>query len=306
MDDRRFDAFTRALGQRGSRRAALKTLLGLGGIAAVGRIAIGDDVQAAPRPTPVSRPPRCPGSQTPCATGCCCPSGTQNCGGDCCPTGDYSVCCDGACCNGICYGEELCCPLGQLVCGGVCLPPGACCTDFDCTSGRCLNNACVPFTPTSTTVPPTNTAVPPTNTAVPPTNTAVPPTTTPTTTPSNTPLPPTNTSTNTPVPPSPTATRVPASAQISFVLLPSGQCRVISSATGLVVGAQFSYGAAYRVIGQTAETSFGGGVNFPNSDGSFSTTNGIVPTTGGPYEARVFYNQVALGWIYSEWLPPTC
>jgi len=150
MDDRRFDAFTRALGQHGSRRAALKTLLGLGGIVAVGGIAVGDDVLAARRPTPVSRPPRCSGSQTPCASGCCCPSGTEICGGECCQTGDYSVCCDNACCVGICYGEELCCPLGQLVCGGVCLPPGGCCSDFDCTGARCLNNVCIPYTPTNT------------------------------------------------------------------------------------------------------------------------------------------------------------
>jgi hypothetical protein len=149
MDDRRFDAFTRALGVHGSRRAALRTLLGLGGIAAVGGIAVGGEVRAARRPTPVSRPPRRSGSQTPCATGCCCPSGTEKCGSDCCQTG-AAVCCDQACCFGICYGEELCCPADQIVCAGVCLPPGGCCSDFDCTGARCLNNVCVPYTPTNT------------------------------------------------------------------------------------------------------------------------------------------------------------
>jgi hypothetical protein len=47
MDDRRFDALTRALGQRGSRRTGLKGLLGLGGVAATG--AILRDTEAARR-----------------------------------------------------------------------------------------------------------------------------------------------------------------------------------------------------------------------------------------------------------------
>lgn len=47
MDDRRFDALTRRLGQNGSRRSLLKSLIGLGGLAATG--AVLRDVEAARR-----------------------------------------------------------------------------------------------------------------------------------------------------------------------------------------------------------------------------------------------------------------
>src|SRR5215218_10289490 len=144
MDDHHFDVFTRSLAQRGSRRAALKALLGIGGIAAVGGITRSDDVLGARRPTPTPKPVSCPGIQTPCPTGCCCPAGNTKCGPDCCPIGQ-AQCCDNACCYGICYGEELCCPTGQLLCNGVCPPLGGCCTDADCTGARCQNNGCVPF-----------------------------------------------------------------------------------------------------------------------------------------------------------------
>ncbi len=149
MDDHRFDAFTRGLGQYGSRRAALKTLLGLGSIVAIGGIAIGDDVRAARRPTPLPKPASCPGIQTPCAAGCCCPAGNTKCGPDCCPNGE-AECCDNACCYGNCYGEELCCPAGQLVCEGICRPPGDCCTDADCSGldSYCTVGVCNPATGT--------------------------------------------------------------------------------------------------------------------------------------------------------------
>jgi hypothetical protein len=205
MDDARFDALTRRFGQNGSRRALLKGLLGLGGVATAG--AVLHDTEAARRgqsgppttgpaptfpstvfpPSPTATTaPRCPGIQSPCGSECCCPAGNTKCGPDCCPDGQ-AECCDNECCYGTCYGEELCCPTGQLVCNDVCLPPGGCCTDADCAGARCLNNSCVPYTPTNTPSPtatPTNTLVPPTNTAT-PTPTPVPPTNTATATPTN-------------------------------------------------------------------------------------------------------------------------
>lgn len=47
MDDRRFDALTRRLGQNGSRRSLLRSLIGLGGLAATG--AVLRDTEAARR-----------------------------------------------------------------------------------------------------------------------------------------------------------------------------------------------------------------------------------------------------------------
>src|SRR5689334_6521114 len=120
MDDRRFDHPVRSLANGGSRRTLIKGLLGLGGIAAVGSVALDDEVRAARRSTPTPKPPTCPGSQVWDGSACVCPSGTQ-CGPDCCPAG--AQCCNSACCYGTCYGEELCCPTGQLVCNGTCLPP---------------------------------------------------------------------------------------------------------------------------------------------------------------------------------------
>lgn len=207
MDDRRFDALTRALGRGGSRRALLKGLLGLGGITAIGAILRNSaPVEAQRRPTPTPRVPQCPGNQIPCGDGCCCPSGTEECGSACCPT-NLAQCCDGACCYGTCFEGGLCCAPGQRACNGYCIPADGCCADSECAAGRCLNYTCVPYTPTSV---PTNTPVQtatPTKTAVPPTatKTQVPPSSTPT----KTPAPPTNTPTKTAVPPSLTPTRTP-------------------------------------------------------------------------------------------------
>lgn len=227
MDDRRFDQLVRSLARPGSRRALIKGLLGLGGIAAVGSVALEDEVRAARRPTPTPNPVTCPGQQVPCATGCCCPGGAAPCGAECCPNGQ-ATCCDGACCYGICYGEGLCCEGGTPVCSvdgccsGVCVAngqfccrpaavcgdaccrdterccttglgapvcraAGACCTDAECIGGICQDGICIPYT---STPQPTATDTP--------TNTAVPPTSTPTDTPTNTSIPPTNTPTDTP------------------------------------------------------------------------------------------------------------
>ncbi len=196
MDQSRFDRLTRVLAQSTSRRTALRTLLGLGGVTVTGTILFRDADAARrgtsgptaptaqptlpPPPTATQAPPTqvpptatascagvlcsdgcCDGSCT--ATGVCCPAGSTVCGPDCCPDG-VAQCCDNACCFGTCYGEELCCPTGQRVCNGVCLPGGACCGDDDCGSGRCVDGTCIPNTPTTEptqTTEPTATATNP-------------------------------------------------------------------------------------------------------------------------------------------------
>ncbi len=130
MDDRRFDSLVKALAEGKSRRSVLKGLLGLGGAVATGGTLVGRPAEAARRPTPTPTPIKCPGNQTPVGGVCTCPAGTAQCnpngGPACCPTGiapgapGYSECCDNACCQGTCYGEELCCATNSRA-GG--LPP---------------------------------------------------------------------------------------------------------------------------------------------------------------------------------------
>lgn len=98
MDDRRFDAFTRGLGQGASRRALLKGLLGIGGVATAG--AVLHDAEAARRgytgpptfgPSPTATAPSVPtptntsvpATRTPTPT----PTITPN------PCGPSGVCC---------------------------------------------------------------------------------------------------------------------------------------------------------------------------------------------------------------------
>lgn len=310
MDDRRFDHFTRSLATVGSRRTLIKGLLGLGGLTAVGSIVRQDEVRAAARPTPTPKPVQCPGSQTWDGTTCVCATGTK-CGPACC-TG-ASQCCDNACCNGTCYGEELCCPTGQLVCNGQCLPPGGCCSDADCSGARCLSNVCVPYTPTST---PTNTPEPPTQTPTDtPTNTTVPPTQTPTSTPTNTPVPPTDTPTDTPtntaVPPTqtpsdtPTNTPTPPRSTVSFQSVGFQGCRVLAQYTGVNSAIQILYAGEYRNAAGVV-TSLGGGAFAPAGPSPVNVSLGLVPATGGPYEARVGFAQVGIPWTYSEWTTVSC
>jgi len=130
MDGNRFDELTRRLASGSSRRSFLKrSLATLAGSIGIGA-ATGVD---AARPTPTPAPLRCPGRQTPCGSQCCCPAGTTKCAAECCSS--TAQCCDGACCNGQCFGEELCCPTGRIVCNGACLQRGQCCTDANCQSG---------------------------------------------------------------------------------------------------------------------------------------------------------------------------
>lgn len=131
MDGNRFDDITRRLAADASRRSFLKkSLAAIGALTGATHIANADAARR-PRRTPV--PPRCPGQQVVCASGCCCPVGTTACGAECCPA--EAQCCDGACCYGTCYGEERCCPTGQIVCEGRCLDAGLCCTNDDCQAG---------------------------------------------------------------------------------------------------------------------------------------------------------------------------
>ena len=133
MDDRRFDKLARTIGQGRTRRHLLAGLLGTGGALATRR------VEGARRPAGNPQPRTCPGNQYWNGTTCLCPAGTTKCGSDCCPNGQ-SVCCDGACCQGECYGEELCCEAGSSVCHGaaccaaeeICLTDGGCCTPRTC------------------------------------------------------------------------------------------------------------------------------------------------------------------------------
>jgi hypothetical protein len=163
MDDKRFDSITRAFASGASRRSLLKGLLGLGGAALTGAVVLDDgDSEAARRPTPTPKPPTCPGQQTWVSGKCVCPAGLSQCipetGPACCndqiPPGSpgYSMCCDNACCQGTCYGEELCCqtnnrpnglPPLQRVCdtndGEICCPfSNDCCIVDGCCPTVCF------------------------------------------------------------------------------------------------------------------------------------------------------------------------
>src|SRR5690349_23475868 len=141
MEDRRFDTLARAFASGSNRRAMLKGLLGLGVAATAGAAMGSGSAEAARRTTPTPTPPACPGNQHWDGAACVCPDDNTICGPTCCPNGQ-SVCCDGACCAGECYSEELCCPRGSSVCHGaaccnpaeVCLEDGSCCTPKTCAS----------------------------------------------------------------------------------------------------------------------------------------------------------------------------
>lgn len=156
MDDRAFDAFAKLLASGANRRSVLKGLLGLGG--ALPAVAlIGDESEAARRPTPTPRPARCPGNQIPSNGSCVCPDGApEQCGPACCtgvhgdpPSAAHSECCDNACCFGTCYGEELCCPTNPTGSGGMaeaeyCAATNECCyaPSFCCAVDGCCDTVC--------------------------------------------------------------------------------------------------------------------------------------------------------------------
>jgi hypothetical protein len=166
MDDRRFDSLAKALAAGKSRRHVLKGLLGLGGAAVVGSVALETDSEAATRPTPTPKPIKCPGNQTPVGGVCTCPaSAPYKCnpgsGPACCtdvpggpPLPTHTECCDNACCHGTCYGEELCCPTNNRSTGEFPIPPthricntisGPECCPFDdecCLVDGCCGTVC--------------------------------------------------------------------------------------------------------------------------------------------------------------------
>ena len=126
MDDGRFDALTRSLAKRQSRRAMVGGIVGLGVAALEGRLGSNRNAEAARRPTPTPKPVSCPPLQTRVDGQCVCMDPLEvTCGPDCCPK-DISECCDNACCYGSCYGEELCCPPGQVGFEGSCCTPKSC------------------------------------------------------------------------------------------------------------------------------------------------------------------------------------
>ena len=151
MDDRRFDSLAKSLASGVSRRSLIKGLLGLGGATVAREALSGQGASAARRPTPTPKPVACPGQQIPAGGACVCPGGLSRCGADCCndqapPTDpDYSVCCDGACCAGLCYGEERCCPAEQTFCAVTqeCCPLDQpyCCSDGCCATPCCDTTA---------------------------------------------------------------------------------------------------------------------------------------------------------------------
>ena len=165
MDDRRFDALTKALAKSANRRGLLKGLFGLGGAAIAGEVLGPGDSEAARRPTPTPAPPKCPGNQTWNGSKCVCPAGLSQCipnGGPACCNDvtiapgapGYSTCCDNACCQGTCYGEELCCPTNNRSGGEFPIPPthricnttsGPECCPFDdecCVVDGCCSTVC--------------------------------------------------------------------------------------------------------------------------------------------------------------------
>jgi hypothetical protein len=169
MDDDRFDQFTRTFARSGSRRTLLKSLLGLGGVAAAG--AALHDADAARRgyagpPIPAPRPTEPPLGECialECNGQCCDRHATVCCGGFCCTGGCHETECCGAgntycdgygCCAGICLDHDpTCCPHNQICgaecCGDggyccekadgshVCTQIGRCCSGLQCPGGRC-------------------------------------------------------------------------------------------------------------------------------------------------------------------------
>lgn len=125
MDSERFDKLTRLFGRGSSRRSVLKGLLGIGGAAATGGLAVesADARSARTRPTvPAPPPPACQLPKQMCG-GVCCDAGMCK-DGICC-TSTAAVNCGGTCCNsGVCAGST-CCAAGEEACGTVCCAPAA-------------------------------------------------------------------------------------------------------------------------------------------------------------------------------------
>lgn len=172
MDTNRFDSLVKSLATGTNRRSVLKGLVGLGGAAAVTSVFLEPEANAARRPTPTPKPITCPAGKHWDGTQCVCTTGGA-CGSECCHVG--TECCDGACCFGDCYGEELCCPYdnwcaaaseccaaGETCCGelgcilseegdcgcdGVCPDGFECCGNECCANGYCAGTTCCALSP---------------------------------------------------------------------------------------------------------------------------------------------------------------
>lgn len=151
MDGSRFDALTRALGTSTSRRAAIKSLLGLGGALVAGNRLGLDGAEAArrgysgptfPTVTPGPTEPSCPSGQTWNGEACVCSAGIT-CGSNCCGDGQD-------CTNGGCVTPPPTCPAGQVWNGVACVcTAGPDCGSTCCTIGQtCSDGSCVTLPPT--------------------------------------------------------------------------------------------------------------------------------------------------------------
>ncbi len=185
MDDRRFDALARLFAGSTSRRAILKGVLGVGGIATIGSLPL-DAADAARRPRrrrnlgcaldcrpragmdaparpecPIAEPIVVPTDRlsvvmAPAATALageefCCPYPDQycsvdgRCSGVCVENGQYCCPSGAACGDACCHDSESCCAADPNA--PVCRPVGACCFDTDCEDGICDQGTCTPNPP---------------------------------------------------------------------------------------------------------------------------------------------------------------
>jgi hypothetical protein len=82
-------------------------------------------------------------------------------------------------------------------------------------------------------------------------------------------------------------------------------CRLVATYTGVRPDLQILYAGEYRNSAGTV-TSVGGGAFAPAGSPPVVVTFGLVPASGGPYEARVGFAQVGIPWTYSDWTPVSC
>ncbi len=142
MDGKRFDDLTRRVGKGHSRRSILKSLLGVGSVAAgaVTVPAATDARTSRSRPTvPPPANPSCPLPMQMCGDQCC---GEGLCKeGVCCPN-PTDILCSGLCCqSGLCSASGSCCDIGDRVCGSICCPASS-----ECSVSGNQDSCCDPTT----------------------------------------------------------------------------------------------------------------------------------------------------------------
>jgi hypothetical protein len=123
MDPTRFDRWTRAIAATRSRRATLRTIIGLGAVAAVG---------ARLTPAPVAAG-GCAGFGCPCSDSSTCVDGLVCCGNSCNTSGNCGLNCTGTGdpCPASCSQGEPCADC----CAGFCTSSGACTTIYYSQAG---------------------------------------------------------------------------------------------------------------------------------------------------------------------------